>query len=421
MNKPPGQSLATLLLLAFLVVGLVSTLIIREVIDRRRDAVVSELGLRESRAAAERIYQHLYSVMRKGWDRAELDDTLTRIGKVYPDFQIRLVRAAPVAAQYGEHALSQAARADPAIGQALASGALQYLDQAGGMRYIMPLVNQHECLACHANPEGSINGVIDIGIRADKLAQPIESTLNPLVNSATILAIALFAAIYLLIRLQIVRPVATLSRHVEDLAGHIDQGGSLHVSTTWPREIQSLAHKFNDLAREVRDNHRRLTELAVRDKLTGLFNRRYFDEMLASTLNQAERSRQPLCLLMLDLDGFKAVNDRHGHAMGDTVLADVGKTIQTLTRDGDICSRIGGDEFLIIAANSSLEGANLLADRLRQGILRLRWPSPTNHGEEVAVGVSIGIAVYPDNAKNLGELLEFADQEMYRDKRVQRV
>jgi diguanylate cyclase (GGDEF)-like protein len=420
MNKPPGQPLATLLLLAFLIVGLVSTLIIREVIDRRRGEVVSELGLRESRAAAERIYQHLYSVMRKGWSRAELDDTLARIGKVYPDFEIRLVRSPAVAAQYGEHSASQAARGDPAIVGALAGGARQYVEQAGAMRYILPLANQQECLACHANPEGSINGVIDIGIHADKLAQPLEATLRPLVNSATLLIVALFIAIYLLTRLQIVRPIAALSRHVDELTVRIDQGGSLRVAATWPREIQSLARKFNELAREVRDNHNRLTELAVRDKLTGLYNRRYFDEMLASTLNQAERYQQSLCLLMLDLDGFKAVNDRYGHAMGDTVLAEVGKSIQALTRDGDICSRIGGDEFLVIAVNSTLEGATLLAERLRNGIIQLRWPSPTNHGEEIAVGVSIGIAVYPDNAHTLGELLESADQAMYRDKHDQR-
>jgi diguanylate cyclase (GGDEF)-like protein len=417
MNKRPGLPLATLLLLAFVIIGGASTLLIRNFIDKRQQEVISQLGLNESQTAAEQIYQHLYSVMRKGWSRAEVDETLARIGAAYPDIRIRLIRSEGVARQYGDDANSQAIRRnDAAVARGIRTGERHYAEHDGVMRYILPLANHADCQTCHNNTLGGINGLIDISIPADKLRTPIEATLKPLLNFATLLVLALFLAIYLLLRHTIVRPITALSGHVNELVADIDHGGRIKVNSAWAREIQLLADQFNHLANEVQDNHRRLTELAVRDKLTGLYNRRYFDEMLISSLNQAERYGQPLCVLMLDLDGFKPVNDQHGHAMGDTVLADVGRLIQSVTRDGDICSRIGGDEFLIIAVNSTLEGAGILAERLSDGIGKLCWKAPMSEAE-IHVGVSIGIAVYPEHAKDLSTLLNCADSAMYSNKR----
>ena len=246
-------------------------------------------------------------------------------------------------------------------------------------------------------------------IPTDKLRAPILATLTPMLNLMTLILIGIFVAIFLLLRLQIVRPISQLSARAASLAHDLDHGDLLAIKPFWPREIQFLANQFNALVAEVRGNHRRLTELAVRDKLTGLYNRRYFDEMLARIIDQAVRKKLPISLIMIDLDGFKAVNDKHGHALGDRVLADVGAVILDRTRDGDICSRVGGDEFLIIAVDCTLDAAEQLSGRLRAGIAELSWPSDSG---PVRVGCSVGTAAYPSDAHDLGTLIEHADRAM---------
>ncbi len=418
MKDRAGWPLSALLAVVFLVLGLVATVLVRQTLDQRQQQVVGELGLQESRKAAAQIYEHLYSVMRKGWDRAELEATLARIAHAHSDVEIRLIRAQGVADQYGDDNRAAAARADdPAVRLSLASGELFHAEQDGQLRYIMPMVNAPECLACHANPPGSINGLIDLRMRAEELRAPIEATLSPLLNLVTILIGAIFVVMFLWLRVHIVLPITRLSLHVGEMSDKIDESSPIVASRAWPREIQSLARQFNRLADEVRESHHRLTELAVRDKLTGLYNRRYFDEMLARTIDQAARKKQPMSLLMLDLDGFKAINDLCGHAMGDTVLVDVGAVIQQLSRDGDICSRIGGDEFLIIAIDCNVDNARLLAERLVEHITGLSWSCAD---QVIQIGVSIGVAAYPEQASDFSTLLSLADEQMYHNKRARR-
>lgn len=414
MNHRTGIPLSTFLLVAFLIIGFGATIAVRTVLENRQQRVVSQLGSEESRRTAEQIYQHLYSVMRKGWSRAELEETIARIAQVYPDIEIHLIRGAPVAGQYGDDATSaEARRSDPELAAALADGHTRLSETGPMLRYIMPMANHAECLACHSNSENSINGLLDIRIPSEKLRAPIQATLSPIPNLISLLIIAIFIVVFLLLRHQIVHPIVKLARRVTEMSHEVDNASGVAIKRTWPREIRMLAGQFNQMLKEVQSSHGRLVELAVRDKLTGLYNRRYFDEMLARTLDQAERSRQQISLLMLDLDRFKPINDRYGHAMGDKVLADVGKAIQSLTRDGDICSRIGGDEFLIIAINCDSDHAGILAERLREGIGGLAWQA---EGQPIQVGVSIGVANYPGNAHTLDALLDYADQAMYVNK-----
>ncbi|NTV94854.1 MAG: diguanylate cyclase [Thiobacillus sp.] len=414
MNHRTGIPLSTFLLVAFLIIGFGATVAVRTVLENRQQRVVSQLGSQESRRTAEQIYQHLYSVMRKGWSRAELEETIARIAQVYPDIAIHLIRGEPVAGQYGDDAASaEARRSDPELAAALADGHTRLSETGTMLRYIMPMANHAECLACHSNSANSINGLLDIRIPSEKLRAPIQATLSPIPNLISLLIIAIFIVVFLLLRHQIVHPIVKLARRVTEMSHEIDNASGVAIKRTWPREIRLLAGQFNQMLKEVQNSHGRLVELAVRDKLTGLYNRRYFDEMLARTLDQAERSRQQISLLMLDLDRFKPINDRYGHAMGDKVLADVGKAIQALTRDGDISSRIGGDEFLIIAINCDVQNAAILAERLREGIGALAWQA---EGQPIQVGVSIGVANYPGNAHTLDELLDYADQAMYVNK-----
>jgi two-component system cell cycle response regulator len=153
-----------------------------------------------------------------------------------------------------------------------------------------------------------------------------------------------------------------------------------------------------------------LTQKAQIDALSGLWNRRYFDQRLEAEISLAKRSKRPLAILMLDLDHFKSINDRYGHPMGDEVLRRVGAQLASSVRVEDIVCRYGGEEFAIVAPNIST-GALQLAERLRSAIEKMSF---SFGGHEVKVTVSIGVASCEDSLDPT--LLHQADAALYRAK-----
>ena len=158
-----------------------------------------------------------------------------------------------------------------------------------------------------------------------------------------------------------------------------------------------------------------LREAATRDGLTGLYNYQHLMSQLRSFWKMAQRYGQPLSLLMLDLDDFKQVNDRYGHAQGDVVLRAVATTLQRTSRGVDVVARYGGEEFAIIAPHTEAQGARQMAERIRQRIAQLRF---TDGGEEFQVTASVGVATYEPSLRRPAELLERADQALYCAKRA---
>lgn len=157
-----------------------------------------------------------------------------------------------------------------------------------------------------------------------------------------------------------------------------------------------------------------LREQAIRDCLTGLFNRRYLEEALGRELRRAGHGDERLSILMLDLDHFKNLNDLHGHAAGDAVLKQVGMILDTHTRREDIVCRYGGEEFVLILPGAASSVASRRADELRQAIGRARLES---QGEALgSITVSIGVAGFPEHGTTAEALLGAADQALYRAK-----
>lgn len=156
--------------------------------------------------------------------------------------------------------------------------------------------------------------------------------------------------------------------------------------------------------------------VATHDALTGLPNRQLFEDRARTALAQAQRENGTLAVGYLDLDGFKPVNDTHGHAIGDALLRAVGQVLSDSVRATDTVARIGGDEFLILLAplkgNAQAE-ADSTVERLRDRIRSLRLVE----GRDVGISASIGVAFYPDQGRTLEGLLICADQAMYEAKR----
>ncbi len=159
----------------------------------------------------------------------------------------------------------------------------------------------------------------------------------------------------------------------------------------------------------------RLLHLSVHDPLTGLPNRLLFRDRLRHALERGHREHTPTCVLVLDLDGFKAVNDRHGHPTGDAVLVTVADRLASVLRASDTAARLGGDEFAVVCENTERTDAEHLATRLREAITGTLTLGPTT----VRVGLSIGIGSVdggsdPEQAQEA--VVREADAAMYADK-----
>ncbi|WP_041453672.1 diguanylate cyclase [Anaeromyxobacter dehalogenans] len=182
--------------------------------------------------------------------------------------------------------------------------------------------------------------------------------------------------------------------------------------------------RIKTLQDQLRETQRRLREQTLTDDLTGLKNRRAFDERLQEEFRRAHRYSDPVSLIMIDLDHFKLVNDRYGHPFGDLVLRGASEQLRASTRDPDICARYGGEEFAVILPKTHLSGALAVAERIWKELSARSYPVPAGSAEPdtaIQVTASMGIAFYP--SKDIGSpeaLVRYADEALYQAKKAGR-
>jgi diguanylate cyclase (GGDEF)-like protein len=163
------------------------------------------------------------------------------------------------------------------------------------------------------------------------------------------------------------------------------------------------------------ESESRLRELAIRDPLTGLFNRRYLEEILALEMLRAVRNRYPIGIIMADIDHFKRFNDTHGHAAGDAVLAQMGSFLPRQVRSSDVSCRYGGEEFILILPEASLETTLLRARHICEEVRQLHVQYKGLTLETVTL--SLGVAIFPSHGSTRDAILKAADNALYRAKR----
>jgi len=159
---------------------------------------------------------------------------------------------------------------------------------------------------------------------------------------------------------------------------------------------------------------RRTQELTVTDDLTGLYNSRYIVQTLHQEVQRCLRYEQVFSLLFIDLDGFKAVNDTHGHLVGSRTLTAVGKIIRASVREVDSPARYGGDEFCVILPNTEPEDAVVVAHRIRDAVRTHDWRNEIGHA--ISISASVGVAGCPRHGRSAKEILAKADTAMYKVK-----
>lgn len=180
------------------------------------------------------------------------------------------------------------------------------------------------------------------------------------------------------------------------------------------RAVYTLRQNALDLLREVQEQRDAIAEIAFQDPLTGLPTRRLADDRLEMAVRRARRTGNGFTLLCVDLDGFKSVNDRHGHSAGDCLLRAIASRLSASVRAEDTVARLGGDEFMILLPRATDQS---VVERLARTLIDSVSAPLDYEGQLLEVGASIGVAMYPQHADDGIALREAADRAMYRAKR----
>lgn len=270
-------------------------------------------------------------------------------------------------------------------------------------------------------------GYVDLGLNRSATVAEFDAAADLVVGIGVAIVLATIPLGFLLVRRTVV-PLDEMSQVAREFSG-----GDMKARCSIKRsdEIGALARNLNTMADEVERKHdlivtlnadleRRVTErtaqlreLAAREPLTGLYNRRYINEDLVRRFAEARRYGTDLSLLMIDMDDFKSVNDTFGHQVGDELLILMATTISRQLRSADVAARFGGDEFVVLLPQTSCEQAHILAGRILDRFSRdVAEKLPHLDG-----GMSIGIACLSDvAAENHEELLRAADLALYEAK-----
>ena len=225
-----------------------------------------------------------------------------------------------------------------------------------------------------------------------------------------------FLAILISIKLSrsFTRPLQDLARG----AAEVSKGNyGVQLPLNRRDELGEVAQAFNTMAANLKENFAKVSDMANRDGLTGLYNARFFHEALARELERVKRTSRPFSIILFDGDKFKRVNDRYGHPAGDQVLQHISRVGRSVLRGYDVLARYGGEEFIAMLPDATGSQALLLAERMRK-MIEAR-PFMTEEAETIRITISVGVAQAraPYDKK---ELISQADQALYRAKETGR-
>lgn len=375
---------------------------------------VDNLARVDARKTSRLAFEALYSAMEKGWSKEELDAIIVRLNAVEPNMHINAYRSPIVAQLFGERSNDKNIREhDPMVVKAMKGEEILTGDEE--IRYLYPIVVNQECLKCHTNAKvGDINGVIDVRFPVANLKISLTTMINSFIVFFVVFTIIIFSILYFKLNELLVEPIKQFIMIIQDIISNNDMARRVSLKTKI-MEVKNIENYFNKMLDSIQDYYEKLQELSDRDYLTGLYNRRKFEEFLSYEVKRSVRHRHKFTILMIDLDNFKYINDTYGHASGDLVLKEVTDIFSSNLRNADILARIGGDEFAVILPETSYENGHAVVEKLRSTLEK----TPISlMFDQVSLTASFGIAEYPEQGENIESLLTGSDLAMYKAKRA---
>lgn len=227
----------------------------------------------------------------------------------------------------------------------------------------------------------------------------------------------LFGILFIVLRFKVIDPISQLTQSMRDITNGRKWGERL-ATDAHIREIDSLVEDFNMLVDAVERERNLLRESSIRDPLTGLHNRRGFEDALLVEVERSRRARSQFSIILIDMDNFKSINDTYGHPAGDFVLCGMVSRLQNVLRVTDTFARVGGDEFLLILPDASPEAGRDVAQKLHNEMNRAQFAVSDAGITVIPVTASIGVASYPRDGHDSITLRQAVDAVLYKAKRA---
>lgn len=380
---------------------------------------IEALASTQAEQQAEIIFKALWQGMMQGWSKEEMDHFIHSLELSPQEKQVLLVRSKIIEEQFGvTDASEQMLNSDPLLAEVMKTGQTRIFQQHNQLRYLYPIRATEACLSCHVNSyAGAIHGVIDLRFSDRPMQQPLAHTFNVYIATTLSILVLLCSALFFILRLRIVRPLRHLSRQIREAIKDDLSVNRIDSDQFQLREPFQLAQSFNQLAQELDDYHNQLKEHSYTDALTGLFNRRYFNEQMPNLILKSRSTEQPLTLMLIDLDRFKAINDTYGHEAGDLALIFFSSVLKHVVKPEDLVIRLGGDEFVLVLTNTDISGVIAIKRRMTELLNEKRANLSV---VSLHLQASVGYATYPSDATSTDALLLQADNAMYHEKRARK-
>jgi len=380
-----------------------------------RDRAVHDLARDDARQISQLVFQSLYSDMRRGWNKREINESIARLNSNFPELKIKVYRGDIVAQQFGAMpGERRVIEQDAELRLAMASGkdALLFPSKEA-IRYLYPVVAKQECLVCHTQSHlGALHGMVDITYPVSKLKVSFTTVLNSMLGYTLFIIGFVFLMLYFKLRYLVVIPIGNLVNVMRQVTDDMDLTRQV-PGKTWLLELQNLASYFNRLLITVHEYNAKLEELSTRDPMTGLYNRRKFEEFLNYEIIRATRHQRGFSVIMAALDNFKYINDTFGHPIGDLVLKELTAMLAQGLRKGDVLSRLGGDEFAIILPETEAEKGFYVANKLYTSLVDKVFELPVG---KIRCTASFSLVSFPEDGKTADEIYTAMDVVLYKAK-----
>lgn len=351
---------------------------------------------------AQLVFQNLYAVMKTGGNKSDLDNVIEQIEKNIPQLiSIQIIKEVVPNAHNN-------------IQNALQNKTIEISTNKDHIDFVYPIIFKDECITCHTQSKaGEVASVILMEYPILSLQVSLKEILIMFSTLFVLTILVFFIIWFIFLKKYFLTPIQSLADSMKEIATHDDLEQKITIESSI-REIKAIENVFNLQNKKLLDSYNDLKMISDTDSLTGIFNRKKFEEYSKLAILNAKRYNHIFCLVVIDLNKFKFINDNYGHNFGDQVLKFFTQIVQNNIRESDHFFRTGGDEFVLILYDAEIYDGKNVIKKLKQVLAT----SPLiSENITLFVDASFGISEFNKDGNTIDSLYKIADEKMYQEKK----
>lgn len=351
---------------------------------------------------AQLVFQNLYAVMKTGGNKSDLDNVIEQIEKNIPQLiSIQIIKEVVPNAHNN-------------IQNALQNKTIEISTNKDHIDFVYPIIFKDECITCHTQSKaGEVASVILMEYPILSLQVSLKEILIMFSTLFVLTILVFFIIWFIFLKKYFLTPIQSLADSMKEIATHDDLEQKITIESSI-REIKAIENVFNLQNKKLLDSYNDLKMISDTDSLTGIFNRKKFEEYSKLAILNAKRYNHIFCLVVIDLNKFKFINDNYGHNFGDQVLKFFTQIVQNNIRESDHFFRTGGDEFVLILYDAEIYDGKNVIKKLKQV---LETSPLISENITLFVDASFGISEFNKDGNTIDSLYKIADEKMYQEKK----